>query len=166
MKTKVAIIKNLNEDKDFINEAGNIIKSGGTVAFPTETVYGLGADALNGEAVKKIFLAKGRPQDNPLIIHVSSKKIEKFVKDVPPVAEKLMDKFWPGPMTIILNKKDIVPDETSAGLSTIGVRVGIIKDWKAKWYADSKNFADYLVEDQKIRKFLKKKLYAAWKIIT
>ena len=78
-------------------------------------VYGLGADALNGEAVKKIFLAKGRPQDNPLIIHVSSKKIEKFVKDVPPVAEKLMDKFWPGPMTIILNKKDIVPDETSAG---------------------------------------------------
>ena len=123
MKTKVAIIKNLNEDKDFINEAGNIIKSGGTVAFPTETVYGLGADALNGEAVKKIFLAKGRPQDNPLIIHVSSKKIEKFVKDVPPVAEKLMDKFWPGPMTIILNKKDIVPDETSAGLSTIGVRM-------------------------------------------
>ena len=77
MKTKVAIIRNLNEDKDFINEAGNIIKLGGTVAFPTETVYGLGADALNGEAVKKIFLAKGRPQDNPLIIHVSSKKIEK-----------------------------------------------------------------------------------------
>ena len=63
MKTKVAIIRNLNEDKDFINEAGNIIKLGGTVAFPTETVYGLGADALNGEAVKKIFLAKGRPQD-------------------------------------------------------------------------------------------------------
>ena len=80
MKTKVAIIRNLNEDKDFINEAGNIIKLGGTVAFPTETVYGLGADALNGEAVKKIFLAKGRPQDNPLIIHVCSKVLKSLLR--------------------------------------------------------------------------------------
>ena len=112
-----------NIDEIELKEASKLIEDGELVIFPTETVYGLGADALNGEAVKKIFLAKGRPQDNPLIIHVSSKKIEKFVKDVPPVAEKLMDKFWPGPMTIILNKKDIVPDETSAGLSTIGVRM-------------------------------------------
>ena len=123
MKTKVAIIKNLNEDKDFINEAGNIIKSGGTVAFPTETVYGLGADALNGEAVKKIFLAKGRPQDNPLIIHVSTKEISGLVKDVPEVAQKIIDKFWPGPLTVILEKKDIIPNVTSANLNTIGIRM-------------------------------------------
>ena len=123
METKVAIIKEIDKDKSSIEEAGNIIKSGGTVAFPTETVYGLGADALNAEAVKKIFIAKGRPQDNPLIIHVASKEIERFVKDVPVVAKRLMDKFWPGPLTIVLNKKDIVPDVTSAGLSTIGVRM-------------------------------------------
>ena len=123
MKTKVAIIRNLNEDKDFINEAGNIIKLGGTVAFPTETVYGLGADALNGEAVKKIFLAKGRPQDNPLIIHVSTKEISELVKDVPEVAQKIIDKFWPGPLTVILEKKDIIPNVTSANLNTIGIRM-------------------------------------------
>lgn len=121
--TLISKIDEKHIDKNEIKKQAEILKKGNTVIFPTETVYGLGADALNGEAVKKIFLAKGRPQDNPLIIHVSSKKIEKFVKDVPPVAEKLMDKFWPGPMTIILNKKDIVPDETSAGLSTIGVRM-------------------------------------------
>ena len=123
MKTKVAIIKNLNEDKDFINEAGNIIKSGGTVAFPTETVYGLGADALNGEAVKKIFEAKGRPQDNPLIIHVANKNLDKYVKDIPECAKVMMEKFWPGPLTIILNKKDIIPNVTSANLKSVGVRM-------------------------------------------
>lgn len=123
METKVAIINDLDKDKKFISEAGEIIRAGGTVAFPTETVYGLGADALNAEAVKKIFIAKGRPQDNPLIIHVASKNIEHLVEGISPVAQKLMDKFWPGPLTIIFNKKDIVPNETSAGLSTIGVRM-------------------------------------------
>ena len=79
--------------------------NGGLVAFPTETVYGLGANALNENAVKKIFIAKGRPQDNPLIIHVASKEISNFVKSIPKIASKLMDKFWPGPLTIILEKK-------------------------------------------------------------
>lgn len=123
MKTKVAIINDIKDDIGYIREAGSIIKDGGIVAFPTETVYGLGADALNSEAVKKIFIAKGRPQDNPLIVHVSSKDLSIFVKDVPKIAQDLMDKFWPGPLTIILDKKDIIPDETSAGLSTIGIRM-------------------------------------------
>ena len=123
VKTKVAIIKDIRDDIDYIKEAGSIIKDGGIVAFPTETVYGLGADALNSEAVKKIFIAKGRPQDNPLIVHVSSKDLSNLVKDVPKVAQDLMNKFWPGPLTIILDKKDIIPDETSAGLNTIGIRM-------------------------------------------
>lgn len=123
METKVAIIKNINEDIEYIEDAGRIIRDGGIVAFPTETVYGLGADALNSEAVKKIFIAKGRPQDNPLIVHVASKNVGSLVKEVPEVAQKLMDKFWPGPLTIILEKKDIIPDETSAGLSSVGIRM-------------------------------------------
>lgn len=123
METKVAIINDINKDINYIEEAGHIIGNGGIVAFPTETVYGLGADALNSEAVKKIFIAKGRPQDNPLIVHVSSKDISYLVKNVPNVAKELMNKFWPGPLTIILEKKDIIPQETSAGLSTIGIRM-------------------------------------------
>ena len=123
MKTVVSRIENLDKDLHLVDEAAASIKEGGTVLFPTETVYGLGADALNPEAVKKIFEAKGRPQDNPLIIHVASKDISRFVKDVPDIAQKIMDKFWPGPLTMVLNKKDIVPDVTSANLSTIGVRM-------------------------------------------
>lgn len=123
METKVAIINNIENDIKYIEEAGKIIEQGGIVAFPTETVYGLGADALNSEAVKKIFIAKGRPQDNPLIVHVSSKDLSGLVKNVPEVAQKLMDKFWPGALTIILDKKEIIPDETSAGLKTIGIRM-------------------------------------------
>ena len=123
METKVAIIKDINTDIRFIEEAGNVIRNGGTVAFPTETVYGLGANALDDEAVKKIFIAKGRPQDNPLIIHVSTKEISGLVKDVPEVAQKIIDKFWPGPLTVILEKKDIIPNVTSANLNTIGIRM-------------------------------------------
>ncbi|GKU23302.1 L-threonylcarbamoyladenylate synthase [Clostridium folliculivorans] len=123
MKTEVRIINNIEENVDDIKRAAESIKNGGTVVFPTETVYGLGADALNEDAVKKIFIAKGRPQDNPLIIHVASKDIEKYVEDIPEVAEKLMNKFWPGPLTILFNKKAIIPDITSAGLSTIGIRM-------------------------------------------
>ncbi|MDO5518596.1 MAG: L-threonylcarbamoyladenylate synthase [Clostridium sp.] len=111
------------QDEDKIREAAQYIKDGGIVAFPTETVYGLGADALNEDAVKKIFIAKGRPQDNPLIVHVASKNIEKYVQEVPEIAQKLMDKFWPGPLTIILRKKSIIPDVTSAKLETIGIRM-------------------------------------------
>ena len=123
METKIAIVKDLNKDIKYIKEAANIIRNGGTVAFPTETVYGLGADALNEEAVKKIFKAKGRPQDNPLILHVASKDISSLVKEIPPVAQELINEFWPGPLTIILNKKDIVPDVTSANLKSVGIRM-------------------------------------------
>lgn len=123
METKIAIVKNLYNDIEYIKEAANIIKNGGTVVFPTETVYGLGADALNEEAVKKIFKAKGRPQDNPLILHVASKDINSLVEAVPDVAQRLINEFWPGPLTIILNKKDIVPDATSAKLKSVGIRM-------------------------------------------
>ena len=123
METKVAIIKDIKKDVKFIEEAAQTIVNGGIVAFPTETVYGLGANALDEKAVEKIFIAKGRPQDNPLIVHVSSNDISDLVKEVPDVAKKLMDKFWPGPLTIILEKKDIIPNVTSANLNTIGIRM-------------------------------------------
>ena len=122
METKVYVLDG-KEDSKFIKEAAECIKKDGIVAFPTETVYGLGANALKADCVKKIFEAKGRPQDNPLIIHVASKEIDKYVKNVPEVAKKLMDKFWPGPLTLILEKKDIVPMQTSANLNTIGIRM-------------------------------------------
>ncbi|MBD5637295.1 threonylcarbamoyl-AMP synthase [Clostridium botulinum] len=124
MKTKVVRLDENNIDEHVISKAGNILRQGGLVVFPTETVYGLGANALDKDAVKKIFKAKGRPQDNPLIVHISKvKDIEKLVKKIPPIAQKLMDKFWPGPMTIILKKKDIIPNETSGGLDSIGIRM-------------------------------------------
>ena len=124
METKISIIENLERDEKFIDEAANIIKSGGLVAFPTETVYGLGANALNGEAVKKIFIAKGRPQDNPLIIHIAEKNdLYKYGENIPSIAEKLADKFWPGPMTLIVEKNSIIPSVTSANLNTIGIRM-------------------------------------------
>ena len=123
MNTKISIINDINKDSEIVKDAGNVIRNGGIVAFPTETVYGLGANALDEEAVKKIFIAKGRPQDNPLIVHVASKDIGSLVKDVPKVAKDLMDRFWPGPLTIILNKQDIVPNVTSANLNSIGIRM-------------------------------------------
>ncbi len=123
METKVSILNENNINKDIIDEAGRIIKNGGLVAFPTETVYGLGANALDEEAVKKIFIAKGRPQDNPLIIHVGDCNIEKYVTSIPTPAKKIIDKYWPGPITIILKKNVIIPDATSAKLSTIGIRM-------------------------------------------
>lgn len=123
MDTKVSMLDESNLDEVVIKEAATVIKSGGTVVFPTETVYGLGANALDSEAVKKIFVAKGRPQDNPLIIHVADKKIERYVDNISEKAKLLMDKFWPGPLTLLFNKKDIIPTETTAGLNTVGVRM-------------------------------------------
>ena len=123
MNTTVVTVDKEHPDRKVIERAGQILKSGGLVAFPTETVYGLGANALDDEAVRKIFIAKGRPQDNPLIIHVSTKEISELVKDVPEVAQKIIDKFWPGPLTVILEKKDIIPNVTSANLNTIGIRM-------------------------------------------
>lgn len=123
MKTKVSEIKNVTEDEEKIKEAADVIKNGGLVVFPTETVYGLGADALNAEAVEKIFKAKGRPQDNPLIIHVASKNVELYAEEIPEVANQLIDKFWPGPLTLILKKKSVIPGVTSANLNSIGIRM-------------------------------------------
>src|SRR3990172_7538633 len=107
-----------------ISKAASIIRSGGIVAFPTETVYGLGANALDERAVAKIFRAKGRPADNPLIVHISSREMLNMVaRDIPELAFKLMDAFWPGALTIILKRKDIVPDITTGGLDTGAGRV-------------------------------------------
>ena len=103
--------------------AAKIIKNGGLVAIPTETVYGLGANGLDENAVVKIFEAKGRPQDNPLILHISdASQMELFCRDIPPAAYKLAQAFWPGPLTMVLPVRDVVPKRTTAGLSTVGVR--------------------------------------------
>lgn len=114
----------LTQDINDLKKAGEIIRLGGLVALPTETVYGLGANALDSDAVKKIFQAKGRPQDNPLIVHISSvSEIEPLVTEIPQKARMLMDAFWPGPLTIILPKSEKVPLTTSGGLETVAVRL-------------------------------------------
>ncbi|MBC2579873.1 L-threonylcarbamoyladenylate synthase [Clostridium sp. DJ247] len=124
MNTKVILLNEENLDKEAIRKAGEVIRKGGLVAFPTETVYGLGANALDSQAVKKIFQAKGRPQDNPLIVHICDmEEVESLVKEIPDIARKFMEKFWPGPMTIILPKSPIVPDITSASLPCVGIRM-------------------------------------------
>ncbi len=113
----------LKADDNGIKEAGKIIRGGGLVAFPTETVYGLGASAYDEKAAEKIYAAKGRPSDNPLIVHISDKsQINELVKDVSDTAQRLIDAFMPGPFTIILKKRDIVPDTVTAGLDTVGIR--------------------------------------------
>ncbi len=125
---RIEKITEKNTDKKHIKKvfalAGDIIKKGGLVAFPTETVYGLGADALNQDAAAKIYGVKGRPSDNPLIVHVADfEGLEKIIKEIPWQAEKLAEKFWPGPLTMIMNKADIVPKTTSGGLNTVAVRM-------------------------------------------
>ena len=111
-------------DEASIRQAGQILKRGGLVAFPTETVYGLGADALNEDAAAKIYAAKGRPSDNPLIVHITERKmLDAIVSEVSPQAELLMEKFWPGPMTLIFKKSDLVPYGTTGGLDTVAVRM-------------------------------------------
>ena len=111
------------EIEDKISAAAKILREGGLVGIPTETVYGLGANGLDGEAVKRIFEAKGRPQDNPLILHVTGAQwLPRYCRDIPPMAYVLARKFWPGPLTMILKRQDIVPDETTAGLDTVGIR--------------------------------------------
>ena len=109
--------------EDRINAAARILREGGLVGIPTETVYGLGANGLDPQAVKRIFEAKGRPQDNPLILHVTGPQwLPRYCTDIPPMAYVLARKFWPGPLTMILKRKPVVPDETTAGLDTVGVR--------------------------------------------
>jgi L-threonylcarbamoyladenylate synthase len=118
---KVNLQNGLNHE--VLNLAGEVLRKGGTIAFPTETVYGLGADALNPSAVKKIFEAKGRPQDNPLIIHVADWDLSLYAEEIPEKALMMMKEFWPGPLTLILKKKEIIPNETSAGLDSVGIRM-------------------------------------------
>ena len=123
MNTEIIKIDAANIDEKAIEKAAEIIKNGGLVAFPTETVYGLGANALDADASAKIYEAKGRPSDNPLIAHIASlDTLDEIVEDVSDVAKKLIEKFWPGPMTLIFKKKDLVPDSTTGGLDTLAVR--------------------------------------------
>ncbi len=109
--------------KEKIEELGAILRNGGLVGFPTETVYGLGGNALDSEAAKKIYAAKGRPSDNPLIVHVTGKEQARtIVEGMSALEEKLIDAFWPGPLTLVMKKKPCIPAETSGGLSTVAVR--------------------------------------------
>jgi len=128
MKTKIISIqeetKNAAYQEAIYQEAAEIIRQGGLVAFPTETVYGLGANGLDAKAAEKIYKAKGRPSDNPLILHISKKEeLFPIVKTVPNAAQKLIEKCWPGPLTLIFEKADCVPDTTTGGLSTVAVRM-------------------------------------------
>jgi len=124
MDTEIVVLNQDNIDESIIKRAGDILKAGGLVAFPTETVYGLGGDALNPESSRKIYAAKGRPSDNPLIVHIATMDaLTKIVTDIPDGARKLASRFWPGPLTMIFNKNELVPRETTGGLDTVAVRM-------------------------------------------
>lgn len=128
IKTKIVKMDPNNIDYNIIKEAADIINKGGVVVFPTETVYGIGADALNDIAVDKIFKAKGRPQDNPLIVHIADfNELYNLAETVPDSAKMLADKYWPGPLTMILYKKNILSDKITAGLNTAAIRLPINK---------------------------------------
>ena len=122
------ITERLTTSNEDILKAGGIIRDGGLVAFPTETVYGLGANALDAEAVRSVYAAKGRPSDNPMIVHISdSRELEPLVRDgrksISVDALKVIGEFWPGPLTMVFPKSDIVPDVTTGGLDTVAVRM-------------------------------------------
>lgn len=123
MKTKIISTNDVNLENE-LKEAGKAIREGKLVVFPTETVYGIGANALDGEAVKKIFKAKGRPQDNPLIVHISDmSQLKAVTRETSEKALLLAKEFWPGPLTILFKKSSAVPFETTAGLDTVAVRM-------------------------------------------
>lgn len=124
METKLFSIPRSEGHENEIEQAADLLRAGALVALPTETVYGLGADALNPAAVASIYAAKGRPSDNPLIIHVPNdlRWLDRYCKDVPELAYGLARRFWPGPLTMILRRRGIVPDCTTGGLDTVGVR--------------------------------------------
>jgi len=123
-QTSVVEVNPSNPEREAIARAAEIIKAGGLVAFPTETVYGLGADALNPEAVKGIFVAKGRPLDNPIIVHVAELEHLQILADsIMAGAVALAERFWPGPLTLILNKSARVPNNVTAGRETVAVRM-------------------------------------------
>lgn len=123
---KVIKIEKEAIDDRLLAEAAQQIREGGLVAFPTETVYGLGANALDKEAAQKIYAAKGRPSDNPLIVHIGkAEELKPLVKKIPEIGKKLMEAYWPGPLTIIFPKSDLVPDEITGGLDTVAVRMPV-----------------------------------------
>lgn len=123
METLIKQIDPENIDIDVIEEFGEILKNGGTVIFPTETVYGLGANALDEKAASKIYTAKGRPSDNPLLVHIADiEDIKPLVLDIDEKAKVLMEKFWPGPLTIVFKKSNLIPNITSGGLDTVAIR--------------------------------------------
>ena len=124
MQTKIIRIDSEGIDKEKMQEAAELIRAGELVAFPTETVYGLGADALRPEASKKIYEAKGRPSDNPLIVHICKfEELERIAKEVPKQAKILADTFWPGPLTMVVWKNESVPYATTGGMDTVAVRM-------------------------------------------
>lgn len=124
METKIIHIDEQNINEEEMSKAGELIAAGELVAFPTETVYGLGGDALDTEASAKIYAAKGRPSDNPLIVHIADfSDMYRVASEVPEDAKKLSDAFWPGPLTMIVKKSDAVPDATTGGMDTVAVRM-------------------------------------------
>ena len=124
MNTKIEYVNPKQIDEAVMREAGKLIADGELVAFPTETVYGLGGDALHPEAAKKIYAAKGRPSDNPLIVHIADfSDMNRVAREVPEAAKKLADAFWPGPLTMIVWKSDAVPTATTGGMDTVAVRM-------------------------------------------
>ena len=124
MKTEIVKIDEEQIDQEAIGRAGEILKRGGLVAFPTETVYGLGGDALNENSSRLIYAAKGRPSDNPLIVHITNMEaLKKIVTEIPPAARKLAERYWPGPLTMIFHKSSAVPLATTGGLDTVAVRM-------------------------------------------
>ncbi|MDP4153493.1 MAG: L-threonylcarbamoyladenylate synthase [Bacillota bacterium] len=135
MQTVYLKITDVKKEYDYIKQAAQTLASGGVVAIPTETVYGLAASALCEDAVRQIFVAKGRPQDNPLIVHLAdASEVDKVCMDVPKSAYKLFEAYSPGPLTVVLKKRELIPNVVSAGLDTIGIRIpshpvarGIIK---------------------------------------
>lgn len=151
MKTEIWRLSKAEPDREIIRTAAKIIKEGGLIAFPTETVYGLGADGLNPEAVKKIFLAKGRPADNPLILHIANMKDVFYLAAIVPLkAQVLMERFWPGPLTLILPKSKFIPGEITADLDTVAIRMpqhpvalALIKESGVPLAAPSANLSGY-----------------------
>lgn len=124
MKTRVILLDSTHPHADGIDEAARVLRTGGLVAFPTETVYGLGANALDASAVARIFWAKGRPTNNPLIVHVvDAEQVREVAAAWPESAARLAERFWPGPLTLVLPKRDLVPDAVTAGGPTVAVRV-------------------------------------------
>ena len=124
METKLLVTDSRTPDAAVIAQAGQIIKEGGLVAFPTETVYGLGGDALNPDSSRKIYAAKGRPSDNPLIVHIAEMEaLDKICAQIPQEMRQLAEAFWPGPLTMIVPKSDAVPRETTGGLDTVAIRM-------------------------------------------